>query len=526
MHTIKKSQIKGKGSKERELKMNKLLRKVMVLALAGTMTVGMNATVFAENTQTPTTKETNSQLTNGGNNVTSDTTTINLIKDYILGDGSDQDSSSPAEDFVFTITPYGVWNAGSSTGLASGEAYTVENMPALAKVNADGSAVDSPTVFVDEKTTKVTVKTEKSQADKTPDVKAQITLTDFNSVGDFWYQVEETKSNTTGVIYGTNDSETNNTMAANNGHNAIYYIHVQVVNNPKYSADTSGSPKFFRSVTMHKTAPTGELSNIQYNTWVENTTGNNYAASAKVNDIQNTYYAGKLSIKKEVTGNAGDKEKRFQLTVTFTKPAGTIITSDITYSAVDTKKGTSSSAQTIHGQNDAQNSGWMTSAGGTNKVGVGVTDVAYARVSFWIKDSETVIFKNIPYGVSYQVVETEPSDNTYTNKLVFSSPDEATSFNGQSVSGDTGKVNLDTSAKDETGNFFVAENAITGDISTENAATGSISDASDELVITNNKDVKIDVGVITSNAPYVAMLLLVAAAAFVFVHRRKNMIEE
>ena len=51
MHTIKtKSRIKGKGSKERKLKMNKLLRKVMVLALAGTMTVGMNATVFAEDT--------------------------------------------------------------------------------------------------------------------------------------------------------------------------------------------------------------------------------------------------------------------------------------------------------------------------------------------------------------------------------------------------------------------------------------------------------------------------------------------
>ncbi|MDD5803094.1 MAG: hypothetical protein PUE78_02095, partial [Clostridia bacterium] len=58
------------------------------------------------------------------------------------------------------------------------------------------------------------------------------------------------------------------------------------------------------------------------------------------------------------------------------------------------------------------------------------------------------------------------------------------------------------------------------------SATGSITDASDTVTITNTKVSTIDVGVITSNAPYVAMLLLVAAAAFVFVHRRKNMIEE
>lgn len=520
MHTIKKSQIKGKGSKERELKMNKLLRKVMVLALAGTMTVGMNATVFAENTQTPTTKETNSQLTNGGNNVTSDTTTINLIKDYILGDGSDQDSSSPAEDFVFTITPYGVWNAGSSTGLASGGAYTVENMPALAKVNADGSAVDSPTVVVEEKTTKVTVKTEKSQADKTPDVKAHITLTDFNSVGDFWYQVEETKSNTTGVIYGTNDSETNNTMTANNGHNAIYYIHVQVVNNPKYSADTSSLPKFFRSVTLHKKAPIVEdtndapSTNIQYNNWA----ASNYDQSVKVNAIQNTYYAGDLSITKVVAGNSGDKDKRFEVTVTFTKPEDTIITSDIKYSAAGTKSEISQSEKTIVNQN-ADDSNWINYA---NKNKLSKNDKAQAsnEVKFWIKDGETVTFKNIPYGVNYTIKETRPENDTYTHSFShLNNTKNATesTFNGKKTDADAVTVEREETVTNET----VAN-------SNWNAAyaTGSITDASDTVTITNTKVSTIDIGVITSNAPYIAMLLLVAAAAFVFVHRRKNMIEE
>lgn len=516
MHTIKtKSRIKGKGSKEREHKMNKLLRKVMVLALAGTMTVGMNATVFAEDV-TNTKTDYNSQLTNSGNNVASDTATINLIKDYVRGKDSATDSSSPAEDFVFTITPYGVWNAGSSTGLASGPAYDVKNMPALAQANGDGSVV------VNNKTTTVTVNAESNQVSKKTDVNTQITLTDFNSVGDFWYQVVETKSNTTGVIYGTNDSGTEDKTQANNGHDAIYYIHVQVVNNPDYDTITSGSRKFFRSVTLHKTAPTVEgtevasITNIQYNNWAEK----NYDASSsvKVNDIQNTYYAGDLSITKVVTGNSGDKDKRFEVTVTFTKPQGTIIKSDIIYSAASGKTDTGQSNEVIANQS-ADGNNWKIT-GTENKIESNDLVSSYNTVKFWIKDGETVTFHNIPYGVSYEIKETRPQDDTYTHS--FSHYDNTKNsfksyFNGKENDADVVTVE---------GNEKVENETIADSNWNTASATGSITDASDTVTITNTKVSTIDVGVITSNAPYVAMLLLVAAAAFVFVHRRKNMIEE
>ena len=84
---------------------------------------------------------------------------------------------------------------------------------------------------------------------------------------------------------------------------------------------------------------------------------------------------------------------------------------------------------------------------------------------------------------------------------------------------DKGKINKSNAT--ETGNFFV-DNTGKGTI----GATGSISDASDVLTITNNKDTTIDVGVITSNAPYAAMLVLAGLAVLLYVRRRKNMIEE
>lgn len=525
MHTIKtKSRIKGKGSKEREHKMNKLLRKVMVLALAGTMTVGMNATVFAENTQTPTTKETNSQLTNGGNNVTSDTTTINLIKDYVRGSGSDQESSSPAEDFVFTITPYGVWNAGSSTGLASGDAYTVENMPALAK-NSNNVTVSGNKNIVTINATKGSAR--KYNGQKNNNIRTEIQLNDvnvedgFKSVGDFWYKVVENSSKTTGVIYGTNDSISDNPAADNNGHDAAYYIHVQVVNNPAYNAST-GSQKFFRSVTLHKKAPIvtetdiDQITNIQYNNWA----ANNYAVNdnVKVNDIQNTYYAGDLSITKVVSGNSGDKDKRFEVTVTFTKPEGTIIKSDITYRAANNKTDTTETDSTIANQ-IANNNNWK-KIGFDTVILSNSLEQAYNTVKFWIKDGETVTFKNIPYGVNYTIKETRPENDTYTHSFShLNNTKNATesTFNGKKTDADAVTVEREETVTNET----VAN-------SNWNAAyaTGFITDASDTVTITNTKVSTIDIGVITSNAPYVAMLLLVAAAAFVFVHRRKNMIEE
>lgn len=506
--------------------MNKFLRKAIVLAITGSMIAGTAATVSAADTST------GSGL-NAGETVNADTASINLIKNYTLGTANYDKAESPKETFEFTIEPYGVWNAGSSTGQVGGEAYSITNMPALAEASNDNANTNSKyTVKVESKSgsssvdnvNKVTIHTEKNYANNNNSTTSEaiLTLNDFKSVGDFWYKVTETNNNTTGVIYGTNDNNSvENLTSTNNGHNATYYIHVQVINNPNYNVN-GNTKKFLRSVTMHKAAPVNTnaqpfTTNKDYNNWSR--TDSNYKNTVKVKNIQNTYYAGSLSIKKEVTGNAGDKEKRFEVTVVFTKPQGTVITSDITYSAATSATATKQIEQTINGQNstDATKNKWMTIGSNSTETTISTDSDAEASATakIYIKDGETVTFNNIPYGVTYKVYETEPTDDNYTNKLVFTKKGDTTvtSFNGTSLTEDTDKKETTT---DGLGSFF----------GEKDAATGSISDASDEITITNHKESTIDVGVITSNAPYIAMLILAAAAAFVFIRRRRDLIEE
>ena len=443
-----------------------------------------------------------SSLTTANNGANSDTEKINLIKDYICGRGIVTDIQSPAEDFIFTITPYGVWNAGSSTGDANGAAYSVDNMPAFAIASAN-------VTLNNDKTNVVTIHADLNQTGISTDASTSITLSEYNSVGDFWYKVEETNSQTTGVFYGTNSvaAEDNNTSSENGTYSRVYYIHVQVVNNPDYVSTIQGSKKFLRSVTMHKTAPiedgTPPATNVEYNTWATN---NNYSSEAKVNDIQNTYYAGNLVIKKNVTGNAGDKDEYFKVIVVFTKLQGTIVNSDISFTAVANSGNTyTSTFFTIKGQyyNETNTGNDIIQWTGS---GENVAEKT-ATCTFYVKDNSTVTFSNIPYGINYTIQEENPADDTYKHQFKFEGTTYGNvSFDGKNLTTDTGTDAL-------TDNF--------GD-----KAKGSISDDNDTVTIENNKVSTIDIGVVTTNAPYIAMLILAAAALVLFVHRRKTMIEE
>lgn len=476
--------------------MNKILKKIAVLALAGTMTLGMSVNALAaDNGKNP-----DSSLKTANNGANSDTEKINLIKHYICGTATASGIKSPAEDFIFTITPYGVWNAGSSTGDANGAAYSVDNMPAFAIASMN-------VTLNNDKTNVVTIPAGLNQAGSSTDASTSIKLSDYNSVGDFWYKVEETNSKTTGVFYGTNSVATpkGNTTEENGTYSRVYYIHVQVVNNPDYNNETPNSKKFLRSVTMHKTAPINNVrptTNVAYNTWAES----NYLSEVKVNNIQNTYYAGDLVIKKNVTGNAGDKDEYFKVTVVFTKPMGTIVNSDIPFTAV-AKNGDSytSTDFTIKGQYDnGTNTGnhiiqWT----GNGNNGAKKT----ATCTFYVKDNSTVTFSNIPYGINYTIQEEKPADDTYKHQFKFDgTTDGNASFDGQILTTDKGTDILKDDFNDQ--------------------AEGSISDENDTVTIENNKESTIDIGVVTTNAPYIAMLILAAAALVLFVHRRKTMIEE
>ncbi len=482
-----------------------MIKSFLVLALAGTMTFGTGLNAYARND--------NSKFTNGSTTTAeSDIDSFFIIKDYDslapTGDSAPK-SNSPAETFTYTITPYAVWNAGSTYDATTGKATKIDttNMPMLTGGTLSNNG---RTLTVTQNVAVGDAKYEETpDTDNETDKNVEITLPTYATVGDYWYQVVETLGTTTGVLYGTNSVNTaTNTASENGGHSRIYYIHVQVTENNT----TVGQSTLVKNVTMHKSAPETTLNNTQYNAKANTGDTGLYNPTNKVNAIENRYYAGDLVIKKEVTGNAGDKSKYFKVTVTFEKPSGTIVNSDIPFTAIaydNTNKYTSTD-YIIKGQKSSADTTGKTVINwqiDTNDNTQTETDRkrTTATCEFYVKDSDTVTFSNIPYGINYSIVEAEPADEKYENKIEFTaSKDSAVTFDAQPLQTDN----------DENSNKL--SNKFT------KTAVGSISDARDEVTITNQKNLAIDIGVILSNAPFIALLAVAGSALAVLIRRRRK----
>ncbi|CCZ34231.1 putative uncharacterized protein [Firmicutes bacterium CAG:646] len=175
--------------------------------------------------------------------------------------------------------------------------------------------------------------------------------------------------------------------------------------------------------------------------------------NSKSGEFNNEYSAGSLSVKKTVTGIMGDQEKEFTVKVTFTAPEGDFVREAITY--VDGKE-----TKTI----DA-GKGWTGSK----------------EVEITLKHDETVTFTNIPYGVTYNVVE-----NDYTTE------DEG-GYDAASYNFDDNNKKIDT--------------------------------ASENVTITNNKDGKIDTGINMDSMPYILLLAVACMGLFVFISKKRMMRE-
>lgn len=469
--------------------MNKYFKKGIVLAIIGIMTLGMGTTVFAEEKGNTTT--TGTGLNTSATSI-SDTSTITLQKDYVNGSDSQENTKSPKETFTFTIDQYGLWNVGED---GNGQAkYNKDTMPTFSN-----SSTTPPTNTF---TIEASIGAAGTTSANKPSV--QLTVPTYEAVGDYWYKVTENDNNTAGVIYGTNDSETEDTRSANGAHKRVYYIHVQVTNGESEGA-------YIRTVTLHKTAPdvTSVTTNAAYETWYsnKNTEGQN---DKKVADIQNKYYAGSLNIKKTVTGNAGDKNELFQVTVTFKNESKANMNSDITYkNFYDPNGNLTKDATSLSWTDTVETSGTTTTHSNKTK-----------EVIFYVKDDTTVTFNNIPYGVTYTITETQPSDDKYTHSFHYeaytdgkSNQDNAVTFDNVSLAADEVTTESTDTSKTAAEKWNAAK------------ATGSISDDSDTITITNNKTSVIDIGVMTSDAPYVALLLLIGIVVVVFI-RKKSIIEE
>lgn len=166
----------------------------------------------------------------------------------------------------------------------------------------------------------------------------------------------------------------------------------------------------------------------------------------------NTYSAGSLSVTKNVTGIMGDREKEFTVKVTFNAPAGDTVREAITY------------------------------RDGTVDNTIAANWTGSKDVEITLKHGETVTFTNIPYGVTYDVVE-----NNYTAEA--------------------------------DGGYDAATYAFSDDTNKK------IDSASDTVTITNNKGGTPDTGITLDSLPFVLILAVCAGAVVLFVIKRRNSVE-
>lgn len=183
---------------------------------------------------------------------------------------------------------------------------------------------------------------------------------------------------------------------------------------------------------------------------------------AKSDTFTNTYSANSIAVTKTVEGNLGDKTKEFGFTIDFEKADNESAPTGITYTVGDETK--------------------TVSFGADGK----------AQVKFTLKNGQTLNFVNVPKSVKYTV-----SEDDYTDK------NDPTKGYTTTVSVNNGAAATALSSGEQT--------------MTKDAAT---------VAFTNTKGATIDTGVILDNAPYIALLAIVAFGGVALMLNKRRRDEE
>ncbi|MDV4149833.1 FctA domain-containing protein [Clostridium sp. AL.422] len=175
----------------------------------------------------------------------------------------------------------------------------------------------------------------------------------------------------------------------------------------------------------------------------------------KVDGINNTYSAGSLAISKKVTGNMGETDRYFAVNVTLNAPTNKDVKSTISISPTSYK-------------NIAEDGTIETNP---TSITVGTP------TTFYLKDGETITLGNVPYGVTYTVVEDDYTGDDYDY--------DAATYNWS-----------DNNKK--------------------------VDSAQDTVTITNNKQRDVDTGIIVDNLPYIIILAGVVVGMGVFFTKKRT----
>lgn len=260
----------------------------------------------------------------------------------------------------------------------------------------------------------------------------------------------------------------------------VYKITEKDNGTPAVSYNTDGGRLYLIVTVTHVTDDNGNIQDDLYNYAValrrgdDNITAANAAKGTKVlatEAFHNTYGAGNsvnsVELKKTVHGNFGDLGKDFTFNVTFNKAVDKNY-GNIAFEAENGRK--------VYKANDPTQTG-------VNELEYGVEYVVT------LKHGETIEFGNLPADVTYTMVENGKQDVEGTQKV-----DGIYTVTGEKTEDNKGTV------------------------------TASATTAKEEIVNTNQESP--DMGVVLDNAPYIAMLAIVAIGGVALMLNKRRRDEE
>lgn len=327
----------------------------------------------------------------------------------------------PDETFIFSIAPI------TDTEIKNAGTDTVRIEKGL-----DGATIQNPSFSSADIATENKV---------TKQVEVSFSSITFENPGIYRYVITET-GNRDGMKYATNKAES----ATENK----FYLDVYVLNN-------SNNTGFEYQYVLHKTDSNS--------TSLEDT--------EKIDKIENEYVTSNLTVTKEVTGNQGDRNKKFEFTIT--------VYGDKAGEQYKVKVGDGFVAQNLQCAETAENEKYK------------------ATGKYEITHDQSIVIYGLSENDTYVVTETDYATEGYTTSW------------SRTGNGD----NADSS---DAGTHVITTETSTG-VST---AIGTTDDA---ITFTNDKSVTTPTGIALTIAPYAVMVIVAAGLAFVFL-RKKRTIEE
>lgn len=344
--------------------------------------------------------------------VSGGTTTFNK---YLV---MDADANVPNVTFGFTVT------AGTAQ-VASGSSPAI-----YAGVDADSIAVSDASFTTSDSTTPGTPSNTEDSTQKyaTKSVTVNLQGVTFNKPGIYRYVITETATSQDGI---TNDTNTTRTLD----------VHVA------YAAGSETELKV-TSYALYLTAPA---------------TVEDFANTGKVNGFTNTYTTHNLTLKKQVEGNQGDRNKYFKFTVSITNAvADTVYNVDL------------SDADSNPNVND----------GTTNPNQLVATD-GTVTATYYLKDDQSITIKGLTGGTHYTITEESYSSDGYTTA-----------------------------------------NTVDGTASLQGDTTGekTMDDSFHEVVFTNHKEGIVPTGILIETGPYILMgaVVIIGLVALLATSRRRS----